>query len=69
MDIKIYSTKKEFFKHHLEIGHIISTKKELKVAVTNGYIIIEDIKLPGKKMMDVKSLLNGYTFECHAKML
>tara|TARA_R110002049_G_scaffold308186_1_gene511278 strand:- start:143 stop:1066 length:924 start_codon:yes stop_codon:yes gene_type:complete len=69
LDIKIYSTKKEFFKHHLEIGHIISTKKELKVAVTNGYIIIEDIKLPGKKMMDVKSLLNGYTFECHAKML
>ena len=69
LDIKIYSSKKELFQHNLEIGHIISTKKELKVAVTNGYIIIEDIKLPGKKMMNVKSLLNGYSFETNAKML
>lgn len=69
LDIKIYSTKKEFFQHNSEIGLIISTKKELKVAVTNGYIIIENIKLPGKKMMDVKSLLNGYSFNTKAKML
>jgi methionyl-tRNA formyltransferase len=69
LDIKIYSSKKEFFHHNFEIGHIISTKKELKVAAKNGYIIIEDIKLPGKKTMDIKSLLNGYSFESHAKML
>jgi len=69
LDIKIYRTKKELDKHNLKIGQIISTKKELRVAVSNGYIIIEDIKLPGKKMMPIKSLLNGYTFESHAKML
>lgn len=67
--IKIYSTKKELFNHSLESGHIIPSKKELKVAVTNGYIIIEKIKLPGKKMMDAKSLLNGYVLEVNAKML
>ncbi len=51
------------------IGTIISSKKELKVAVSNGYIIIKELKLPGKRTMDVKSLLNGYTFEVDAKML
>lgn len=69
LDIKIYSAKKEFAEHDLEIGSIVSTKKELKVAVANGYIIITEIKLPGKKMMDAKSLLNGYAFEDDAKML
>ena len=67
--IKIYAAKKEHFNHSLNNGSIISTKKELKVAVTNGYIIIKEIKLPGKKLMDIKSLLNGYSFEADAKML
>lgn len=69
LDIKIYEAKKEFSKHNFEVGLILSTKKELKVAVENGYIIIEKIKLPGKKLMDTKSLLNGYHFETDAKML
>ena len=69
LNIKIYAAKKEYFNHDSVVGSIISTKKELKVAVTNGYIIIEEIKLPGKKMMDIKSLLNGYAFEADAKML
>ena len=45
------------------------SKKELKVAVTEGYIIITEMKLPGKRTMDIKSLLNGYTFNENAKML
>ena len=69
LDVKIYKVKKEFEKHNLEIGIILSSKKELKVAVTNGYIIIEEIKLPGKRAMDIKALLNGYTFHKNAKML
>ncbi len=67
--IKIYKAKKEEIAHSIEVGSIIPTNKRLKVAVTNGYIIIEEIKLPGKKMMDAKSLLNGYTFETNAKVL
>ncbi|MDO6759177.1 methionyl-tRNA formyltransferase [Tamlana sp. 2_MG-2023] len=69
LDIKIYATKKELADHNDTIGTIISTKKELKVAVTDGYLILQEIKLPGKRAMDIKSLLNGYTFEENAKML
>jgi methionyl-tRNA formyltransferase len=66
---KIYAIKKEIADHRYTFGKIIATKKELKVAVCEGYIIIEEIKLSGKKKMDVKSLLNGYSFSSEAKML
>jgi methionyl-tRNA formyltransferase len=39
------------------------------VAVKNGFIIIDEIKVSGKKKMDAKSLLNGYTFSENAEML
>ncbi|MDO7173206.1 methionyl-tRNA formyltransferase [Mariniflexile sp. AS56] len=68
LDIKIYGADKETMPHNHSNGTIISTKKELKVAVSKGYIIIKDIKLPGKRTMDVKSLLNGYDFDADAKM-
>ncbi|MFV9551362.1 methionyl-tRNA formyltransferase [Algibacter sp. PT7-4] len=69
LDVKLYKVKKELEEHNLELGTIITTKKELKVAVTNGYINIIEIKLPGKRAMDIKSLLNGYAFHENAKML
>ncbi len=68
LDVKIYVSNKEEAVHHLTNGHIIATKTQLKVAVQNGYIIINELKLPGKRNMDVKSLLNGYTFKNNAKM-
>tara|TARA_R110002049_G_scaffold24588_15_gene87019 strand:+ start:7602 stop:8546 length:945 start_codon:yes stop_codon:yes gene_type:complete len=66
---KIYAIKKEEENHNYSFGKIIATKKELKVAVNKGYIIIEEIKLSGKKKMDSKSLLNGYSFSSDSKML
>lgn len=69
LDVKIYEVEKELSNHSQDIGSIISTKKELKVAVKKGYIKIKEIKLPGKRSMDIKSLLNGYTFARNAKML
>jgi methionyl-tRNA formyltransferase len=65
---KIYAIKKEVEVHDFSFGKIITSKKELKVAVDKGYIIIEEIKLSGKKKMDSKSLLNGYSFSSEAKM-
>ena len=65
---KIYAIKKEIEAHNYSFGKIIATKKELKVAVSKGYIIIEEIKLSGKKKMDSKSLLNGYSFSSESKM-
>ncbi|PWI31561.1 methionyl-tRNA formyltransferase [Flavobacteriaceae bacterium LYZ1037] len=69
LDVKIYASIIEEELHAFSIGQIISTKKELKVAVTGGFINIKEIKLPGKRKMDVKSLLNGYKFHESAKML
>ncbi|KAB1068616.1 methionyl-tRNA formyltransferase [Tamlana haliotis] len=69
LDVKIYASEKELSDHNLALGTVISTKKELKVAVTEGYLILTEIKLPGKRAMDIKSLLNGYRFEENAKML
>jgi methionyl-tRNA formyltransferase len=66
---KIYDVKKEKAHHSHEIGKIISNKKELKVAVQNGFIHILEIKISGKRQMDIKSLLNGVAFSEDAKML
>lgn len=66
---KIYEVKKLEEKHSFKAGKIIASKKELKVAVDNGYIRIEEIKISGKKKMDAKSLLNGFSFSLDARML
>ncbi|TYP98708.1 methionyl-tRNA formyltransferase [Tenacibaculum adriaticum] len=66
---KIYGVSKEFENHHLEPGKIITSKKELKVAVKDGYLVINEIKLSGKKKMDAASLLNGFQFSENAKAL
>ncbi len=66
---KIYDVRKENETHQYNAGTIIASKKEIKIAVTDGYLIIDSIKLAGKRKMDAKSLLNGFTFEQNAKML
>ena len=66
---KIYAVRKEISEHPHKVGKIVASKKELKVAVKNGFILINEIKLSGKKKMDAKSLLNGYTFSEDAEML
>lgn len=67
--IKIYKVDKEEQSHKLQIGTIITSKNEVKIAVKNGYINLKEIQLPGKRKMDVKSVLNGYHFKKNAKML
>ncbi|WP_297815983.1 methionyl-tRNA formyltransferase [uncultured Polaribacter sp.] len=66
---KIYAVRKEIQEHKLNTGKIIASKKELKVAIKDGFLIIDEIKISGKKKMDAKSLLNGYTFSEDAEML
>ncbi|MBU2938818.1 methionyl-tRNA formyltransferase [Lacinutrix sp. C3R15] len=69
LDIKIYAAEKELDTHTIEVGKVITTKKEIKVSVKEGYLIIKEIKLPGKRKMEAKALLNGYNFDTNAKML
>lgn len=66
LKIKIYAAHYEVADHDLEPGKLISSKKELKVACIDGYIFIDEIQLPGKRRMDIFSLLNGYTLEDNA---
>lgn len=65
MKVKIFKTQPEYSLHSLKNGTVVITNKTLKIAVKEGYIIIEELQLAGKKKMDVKSLLNGFQFaEC-----
>lgn len=66
--MKIFDVKKEYANHHYKAGKIITSKNEFKVAVTDGFIIIDTLQLAGKRKMDSKSLLNGYTFQENAKL-
>lgn len=68
LTLKIYEADKIHEHHTLEVGTIISDKNSVKVAVTEGYLNLILVQLPGKKKMEVKSLLNGYTFNTNAKM-
>ena len=49
-------------------GTVIISRKQIKVAAKDGFIIIDEIQLPGKRKMDAISLLNGFTFANDAKM-
>lgn len=66
---KIYEVEKVKEDHNYKIGKLMTSKSELKVAVTDGFIIIDQIKIAGKKKLDSKSLLNGFQFSENAKML
>ncbi len=67
--VKIFEVEKESKIHENSTGSIQVLNGELRVAVSGGYIHIKEIQLPGKRKMEVKSLLNGYKIEENAKML
>jgi len=68
VEVKIYKTKQIEENHSYQVGKILFDKKEIKIAVRNGFINILELKIAGKRKMDAKSLLNGFTFEDRAKM-
>ena len=67
-NVKIYESKIEYEKHPYEIGKIVASKKEIKVAVNDGFIQILSLQFPGKKKMYAKELLNGITFTEQAQV-
>jgi methionyl-tRNA formyltransferase len=69
LSVKIYGVEKLEADHNDKEGHLISSKDEVKVACKGGYIILKELQLPGKRKMDVKSLLNGFQFSESAKLL
>ncbi len=65
---KIYKANILLEQHDLEVGTLVFNKKEMKVAVKEGYLNLEEIQLQGKKRMHVKDVLNGLNLEENAKM-
>lgn len=68
-NVKIYEVTKEVVNHEFELGLVITTKKEMKIAVSGGFIHVVSIQFPGKKKMLIHELLNGMTFSEQAKAL
>jgi methionyl-tRNA formyltransferase len=68
-NVKIYEATFEKEVHSLTVGTIISTKKDMKIAVSNGFIHIHSIQFPGKKKMVTQELLNGMKFSTVAMAL
>ncbi|MEI7508020.1 MAG: methionyl-tRNA formyltransferase [Flavobacterium sp.] len=67
--VKIYEAKLIAESHNFEIGCVITTKKEMKIAVRDGFIEVLSLQFPGKKAMKTSELLNGMTFSSHSKAL
>ena len=68
-NVKLYEAKLVEESHNYEIGSIITKKREIKIAVNNGFLEILSLQFPGKKRMKSFELLNGITFSTDAKAL
>ncbi|MGE8343661.1 MAG: methionyl-tRNA formyltransferase [Flavobacterium sp.] len=68
LNIKIYEAKLVSESHSYEIGKLISTKKEIKIAIKEGFIQLLSLQFPGKKRMLASELLNGVSFSDVAKV-
>ncbi len=66
-NVKIYEASIVYESHSLTIGQLVCTKKELKIAVQDGFIQILSLQFPGKKKMTTAELLNGIQFTENAK--
>jgi len=61
--LKIYKTEKEIEKHEKAPGTFVTDdKKFLKIACKDGFLNVLELQLQGKKRMNIKDFLNGYSF-------
>ena len=67
-NVKIYDAKIVHEDHGLDTGIMVCTKKEMKIAVENGFIQVLNLQFPGKKKMTTPEFLNGITFSADAKV-
>ena len=69
LSVKIYETNFIAEDHNLSVGAVIADKKEIKVAVANGFIKIISLQMPGRRKMSANELLNGMAFTENAVAL
>jgi methionyl-tRNA formyltransferase len=68
-NVKIHEAKMTLEEHSTAVGSLICSKKEMKIAVKDGFIEVLSIQFPGKKKMNVGELLNGIAFSEEAKVV
>jgi len=66
-NVKIHEAKMTLEDHNYDTGSLVCSKKEMKIAVKDGFIQVLSIQFPGKKKMSTPELLNGMTFSEEAK--
>ena len=49
--------------HNFENGQIIKERDSFKITCNNGYLLIKNLKIEGKKRMNISSFLNGFNIE------
>lgn len=64
----LYESEYLLEKHNLENGKLIHVKGKIKIACNDGFIMINNLKIEGKRRMDTKSLLNGFQVEKYEKV-
>ncbi|WP_422103882.1 methionyl-tRNA formyltransferase [Winogradskyella sp.] len=69
LSVKIYGIEKQIAAHKHSAGLIFTDKNSIKISCSGGYIKVNEIQLPGKRKLDIKSLLNGFEFKEGAKLL
>jgi methionyl-tRNA formyltransferase len=61
--LKIYKSQKEIIEPIIAEGNFETDKKTfLKFACANGYILIKELQLEGKKRMNIEDFLRGFHF-------
>lgn len=68
VNIKVYGSDVELKEHSLESGKVLVEGKQLKVASSDGFVVLNEIQLAGKRRMAIKDVLNGFLFNSEAKM-
>lgn len=66
-NVKLYDVNFESATPTHNFLEIVTDKKSMKVCVSDGYIHINQLQLPGKKVTDTKSFLNGFQFASDTK--
>lgn len=61
-NVKIYEAIWEPESHNLEVGSWFTSKKEIKIAVKDGFLHILRLQFPGKKQMAAFEIMNGMKF-------
>jgi len=66
--LKVYQSAYQLEEHTLDPGRLIKSGNELKVAVSDGFISLLEIQLPGKRKLAIERLIHGLRFEPEAKL-